>query len=84
MQPRDRAPDLVRIVVGKRGQVPMRMQLIIRFDSGPLGDFTIIGGLADVDGSTSGENVFALSWDPTIANPFDRGTGAFVAFAFPG
>src|SRR5436190_16966778 len=32
MPPRDQAPDLVRIVEGKRGQVRMRMELTIRFD----------------------------------------------------
>jgi GH15 family glucan-1,4-alpha-glucosidase len=36
MPPRSRAPDLVRVVVGRRGQVRMRMQLIIRFDYGSI------------------------------------------------
>jgi GH15 family glucan-1,4-alpha-glucosidase len=31
---RDEAPDVVRIVEGKRGKVPMRMELTIRFDYG--------------------------------------------------
>jgi GH15 family glucan-1,4-alpha-glucosidase len=31
---RDRAPHLVRLVVGKRGIVPMKTELIIRFDYG--------------------------------------------------
>jgi GH15 family glucan-1,4-alpha-glucosidase len=31
---RDRAPHLVRLVVGKRGTVPMNTELIIRFDYG--------------------------------------------------
>jgi GH15 family glucan-1,4-alpha-glucosidase len=34
MSPRSREPDLVRMVVGRSGQVRMRMQLIIRFDYG--------------------------------------------------
>jgi GH15 family glucan-1,4-alpha-glucosidase len=34
MPPRSREPDLVRMVVGRSGQVRMRMQLIIRFDYG--------------------------------------------------
>jgi GH15 family glucan-1,4-alpha-glucosidase len=29
-------PDLVRIVVGRRGQVPMRCELVIRFDYGSI------------------------------------------------
>ena len=33
MPPRGTNPDIVRIVEGVRGSVPMRMQLIIRFDT---------------------------------------------------
>src|SRR5262245_35730481 len=36
MPPRTAAPDVVRIVVGRRGKVPMRMQLVIRFDYGSI------------------------------------------------
>jgi len=36
MPPRTEAPDLVRIVVGRRGSVSMRMQLVIRFDYGSI------------------------------------------------
>jgi len=36
MPPRGKEPDLVRMVVGKRGQVPMRMELVIRFDYGSI------------------------------------------------
>lgn len=34
MPPRSTAPDVVRIVEGRRGQVPMRLELQIRFDYG--------------------------------------------------
>ena len=34
MPPRSREPDVVRIVEGVRGRVPMRMELLIRFDYG--------------------------------------------------
>ena len=34
MPPRSKEPDLVRVVMGQRGTVPMRMELIIRFDYG--------------------------------------------------
>jgi GH15 family glucan-1,4-alpha-glucosidase len=36
MPPRSRAPDLIRVVVGKRGRVRIRMQLVIRFDYGSI------------------------------------------------
>ncbi|MGH8579138.1 MAG: glycoside hydrolase family 15 protein [Gammaproteobacteria bacterium] len=36
MPPRGREPDLVRLVVGRRGQVSMRMQFILRFDYGSV------------------------------------------------
>jgi len=36
MPPRSEEPDLVRMVVGRRGRVRMRMQLIIRFDYGSI------------------------------------------------
>ncbi len=34
MPPRTEEPDVVRVVVGRRGRVPMRMQLVIRPDYG--------------------------------------------------
>ncbi len=34
MPPRSNAPDVVRIVAGVRGEVPMQMELIVRFDYG--------------------------------------------------
>jgi GH15 family glucan-1,4-alpha-glucosidase len=36
MPPRSREPDLVRIVIGKRGSVRMRLHLVIRFDYGSI------------------------------------------------
>jgi GH15 family glucan-1,4-alpha-glucosidase len=36
MPPRGEAPDVVRIVEGVRGQVPMRMELRLRFDYGKV------------------------------------------------
>ena len=36
MTPRDTRPDLLRLVVGKRGRVPMKMELVIRFDYGSV------------------------------------------------
>jgi GH15 family glucan-1,4-alpha-glucosidase len=36
MPPRGAAPDIVRIVEGVRGRVPMRMELVVRFDYGSV------------------------------------------------
>ncbi|MDP8942639.1 MAG: glycoside hydrolase family 15 protein [Actinomycetota bacterium] len=36
MPPRQRQPDVVRVVEGVRGRVPMRMELVIRFDYGSI------------------------------------------------
>jgi GH15 family glucan-1,4-alpha-glucosidase len=36
MPPRDAASHLVRLLVGKRGSVPMRMELVLRFDYGAI------------------------------------------------
>ena len=36
MTPRDGTPNLLRMVEGKSGQVPMKMELIIRFDYGSV------------------------------------------------
>jgi GH15 family glucan-1,4-alpha-glucosidase len=36
MPPRERAPDVVRVVEGVRGQVRMHMELVIRFDYGSV------------------------------------------------
>jgi len=36
MTPRNQTPDLVRIVVGKSGRVPMKLDLVLRFDYGSI------------------------------------------------
>jgi GH15 family glucan-1,4-alpha-glucosidase len=36
MPPRQQDPDVVRVVEGVRGRVPMRMELVIRFDYGSI------------------------------------------------
>src|SRR5690242_18366375 len=36
MPPRTEEPDLVRLVVGRRGRVPLRSELVIRFDYGAV------------------------------------------------
>ena len=52
MPPRQTYPEVVRVVEGVRGRVPMRMQLVIRFDYGSIvpwvrridGDLTAVAG----------------------------------------
>jgi GH15 family glucan-1,4-alpha-glucosidase len=47
MPPRGEAPDIVRIVEGVRGRVPMRTELVIRFDYGQ-----IVPWMRRIDGTT--------------------------------
>jgi GH15 family glucan-1,4-alpha-glucosidase len=48
-------PDLVRLVVGRRGRVPMQMELVIRFDYGSIVPWvrSVPGGLSAVAGPDS-------------------------------
>ena len=48
-------PDVVRIVVGRRGRVPMRMDLVIRFDYGSVVPWVraVPGGITAVAGPDS-------------------------------
>jgi len=52
MPPRDRVPDLVRIVQGQRGRVPMRMELTVRFGYGQFSPWIkrLSGDLVAVSG----------------------------------
>jgi GH15 family glucan-1,4-alpha-glucosidase len=52
MPVRSTAPDLVRLVVGRSGRVPMRMELIIRFDYGNVVPWVrrVPGGISAVAG----------------------------------
>jgi GH15 family glucan-1,4-alpha-glucosidase len=55
MPPRTAEPDLVRIVVGTRGRVAMRMELVIRFDYGSIVPWTrpLPGGVRAIAGPDS-------------------------------
>jgi GH15 family glucan-1,4-alpha-glucosidase len=52
MPPREKEPNLVRMIVGRRGTVSMRMELIIRFDYGSIVPWVrrIEGGISAVAG----------------------------------
>jgi GH15 family glucan-1,4-alpha-glucosidase len=87
MPPRDGRSDLVRIVRGLRGRVPMRMELVLRFDHGrtvpwvtrraETGDLRAVAGPHQVTLRTGvpthGENL------RTVAE-FEVGEGEEVAF----
>jgi len=86
MPPRETAPDIVRIVEGVRGRVPMRMELVARFDYGHVVPWArrIDGALLLVGGpdaltlrtpvETHGENL-------TTRADFTVGEGDRVPFA---
>ena len=52
MPPRNEAPNLVRMVTGRRGTVSMRMELIVRFDYGSIVPWVrrVEGGVSAVAG----------------------------------
>src|SRR5262249_15708457 len=89
MPPRDRAPDIVRIVEGLTGRVPMRMELVIRFGYGNVVPWVhrLIGTRVAVAGpdhltlrtpvAVQGENL------PTGAE-FKGDPGQRIPFALPG
>src|SRR5919199_936167 len=56
MPPRGQAPDVVRIVEGVRGRVPVHTELVLRFDYGhvPPWTRTVDGELAGVPGPGGG------------------------------
>jgi GH15 family glucan-1,4-alpha-glucosidase len=52
MPPRDNGPDLIRVVVGRRGKIRMRTELTIRFDYGSIVPWVqrIDGGIRAIAG----------------------------------
>jgi GH15 family glucan-1,4-alpha-glucosidase len=64
MPPRDEAPDLVRIVEGVRGRVPMHLELTLRFDYG-----SIVPWVQRVDGgitATAGPDLARIIAGPML------------------
>jgi GH15 family glucan-1,4-alpha-glucosidase len=73
MPPRDRLPDLVRLVHGVRGEVRMQMELVIRFDYG-----SIVPWVRRVDGvlrAIGGPDALSL-WSPVPTEGVDLTTRA--------
>jgi GH15 family glucan-1,4-alpha-glucosidase len=85
MPPRDQHLDLIRIVRGVKGRVPMRMELVIRFDYGITVPWvrTVAGGLLAI----AGPNAIFLRTpvdhhgeDLTTVSEFSVGEGDSVPF----
>jgi GH15 family glucan-1,4-alpha-glucosidase len=73
MPPRDRTPDLVRIVEGLEGEVRMQMELVIRFDYG-----SIVPWVRRIDGvlrAIGGPDALSL-WSPVRTHGVDLTTRA--------
>jgi GH15 family glucan-1,4-alpha-glucosidase len=73
MPPRDRSPDLVRIVEGLEGEVAMEMELVVRFDYG-----SIVPWVRRIDGvwrAIGGPDALSL-WSPVDLHGVDLTTHA--------
>ncbi|MCZ2850896.1 glycoside hydrolase family 15 protein [Modestobacter sp. VKM Ac-2978] len=85
MPPRGESPDVVRIVEGVSGQVPMRLDLVLRFDYGHLvpwvrsvdGDLVAVAGPDAVSLTTP---VHLHGQDHTTAAEFEVAAGERVPF----
>ena len=65
MPPRDSRSDLIRIVRGLRGRVPMRMELVLRFDYGLTVPWVTRGAGADLRGVAGPHQVMLRTAVPT-------------------
>jgi len=75
MPVRSGLPDLVRIVVGRRGCVPMQLELVIRFDYGSIVPWVrkVPGGIAAIGGPDS----LTLRSDVPLEGENDRTVARF-------
>jgi GH15 family glucan-1,4-alpha-glucosidase len=79
MPPRGKAPDIVRIVEGLRGRVPMRSELIIRFDYGRIVPW--VRRLGNIRKAVAGPDALNF-WAPVEVHGEDLTTvGEFVVEA---
>ena len=80
MPPRDRTPDVVRIVEGVEGAVPMRMELVIRFDYGSIMPW--VRRLPDGRlGAIAGADALVLQTDTEVHGEGPTTVGEFVVHA---
>src|SRR5262249_50888830 len=85
MPPRQGEPDVIRIVEGLRGDVPMEMELIIRFDYGSIVPWVRqvdghLGAIAGPDALAFWSDVSTFGKDLTTRAEFTVGTGEHVNF----
>jgi len=85
MPPRDESPDLVRLVRGISGRVPMRMELVIRFDYGRVMPWVRrdAGRLLAVAGPDALTLTTEVPWrgeDFTTVSDFEVGQGEEFGF----
>ena len=86
MPPRDRTPDMVRIVEGLSGEVAMRMELVIRFDYGSIMPWVRrlpdgrLGAIAGADALVLQAGVDTHGEGPMTAADFVVRAGQRVAF----
>jgi GH15 family glucan-1,4-alpha-glucosidase len=86
MPPRDRTPDMVRVVEGVEGTVPMRMELVIRFDYGSIMPWVRrlsdgrLGAIAGADALVLSAGVETHGEGPTTAADFVVRAGERVPF----
>ena len=86
MPPRDSRSDLIRIVRGLRGRVPMRMELVLRFDYGLTVPWVTRGKDADLRGVAGPHQVMLRTAVPTRGEnlrtlaDFEMGEGEEAVF----
>ncbi len=77
MPPRGKSSDLVRLVMGKRGTVPMRTELVIRFDYGSLVPWVTRHG-DDTHLAVSGPDMIVLRTPVALQGQHRKTVGDFT------
>jgi GH15 family glucan-1,4-alpha-glucosidase len=85
MTPRNGTPDLLRMVVGKSGKVPLKMELVIRFDYGSVVPWVLrtkngISAIAGPDSLSLRTKAPLEGKDFTTVSEFTIGKGQKVTF----
>ena len=76
MPPRQTDPDLVRVVEGVRGEVAMRMELVVRFDYGYVAPWIrSIDGVWRADRRTGRDHLHGREWRRAAARGRDHPRG---------